>query len=74
MMYKIRNEPERRITRLQEIIDEVNMTQKHLAELADLEKYQVSKLCTGEQVDYLMSTAKKICNVLNLPLDAVFGD
>jgi DNA-binding Xre family transcriptional regulator len=50
------------------------MKQKHLAELADLELYQVSNIVTGMQKDMLLSTAKKICNALNITLDEAFGD
>lgn len=74
MKYKIRTSPQKRETNLQKILNKKKMTQKHLAKLADLEVYQVSKLCTGLQTDFLISTAKKICNTLDVTLDEAFGD
>lgn len=50
------------------------ITVTKLAQLSDLEIYQVSKIASGMQKDLLMSTAKKICNALGESLDTVFGD
>lgn len=72
--YKIRKIRKKRRTNLKIILRQKKITQTKLAELADLEIYQVSNIVTGKQKDFLMSTAKKICNALNVTLDEAFGD
>ena len=64
----------RRTTLLRNILRERKITQTKLAEMAEMEIGQVSNLCTGLQSDCLLSTAKKICNVLEVKLDDIFGD
>ena len=72
--YKIRKIRKKRRTNLKIILRQKKITQTKLAELSDLEIYQVSNIVTGKQKDLLMSTAKKICNALNVTLDEAFGD
>ncbi len=61
-------------TNLKVILTQDKITQTKLAEMADLEIYQVSNIASGKQKDLLLSTAKKICVALNRSLDEVFGD
>ncbi len=73
--YKIRKIKKKRSrTNLRVILRERKITQTELAEMAGLEVYQISNIVTGKQKDLLMSTAKKICNALNITLDEGFGD
>lgn len=74
MIYEIRNMPQKRPTRLKKIIIESGMTQKEIAGRAGIEEWQISQLATGESNDCLLSTAKKICNVLDVNLHSAFGD
>jgi DNA-binding Xre family transcriptional regulator len=59
---------------LKSILIERKITQTKLAEMANLEIGQVSNLCSGLQSDCLMSTAKRICNALEVRLEDIFGD
>ena len=63
---------------LKKILQDRKMQQKHLAQLADLETAQISLFVKGnkdgERTDLLMSTAVKICKVLECTLDEAFGD
>lgn len=72
--YKIRKIRKKRRTNLRVIIKQKRITQTQLAQLSDLEIYQVSNIVSGKQKDMLMSTAKKICNALNVSLDEAFGE
>ena len=68
-----RTEPPQR-SNLKILLNERRMEQKHLAKLADLEKYQVSNYVNGKYDDMLLSTAVKICYALNCSLNEAFGD
>jgi transcriptional regulator with XRE-family HTH domain len=72
--YLVRKIRKKRRTNLMLILRGKKITQKKLAEMADMEVYQISKIATGMQKDLLMSTAKRICNALNVTLDEAFGD
>lgn len=72
--YLVRKIRKKRRTNLMLILRDKKITQKKLAEMADMEVYQISKIATGMQKDLLMSTAKRICNALNVTLDEAFGD
>jgi transcriptional regulator with XRE-family HTH domain len=73
-IYKIRKIRVKRRTKLRLYLREHKITQTKLAELADMEIYQISNIASGKQKDILLSTAKRICNALGTTLDEVFGD
>jgi DNA-binding Xre family transcriptional regulator len=56
------------------ILLDKKMSQKELAKLSDVEEYKISLLCSGKSNDSLLSTAKRICDVLQVNLDDAFGD
>jgi DNA-binding Xre family transcriptional regulator len=56
------------------ILLDKKMSQKELAKLSDVEEYKISLLCNGKANDLLLSTAKRICDVLQVNLDDAFGD
>lgn len=62
------------MTKLQRILHDLGMTQAYLAQISNLETYQVNKICNGKGKKISMETAKKICKALKLTLDDVFGD
>ena len=81
--YEIRVNSEKRETNLLAILKRHNIKQYELAQEADMERWQISKLCTGRHNDMLISTSKRICNALNDIIDDdtifynlhdVFGD
>lgn len=74
MKYKVRLLPEHRVTKLKKLLRARHLSQIQLAQLTGMPKCQISKLCTGEQVDILLSTALRICNALNCNFDEAFGD
>jgi DNA-binding Xre family transcriptional regulator len=61
-------------TRLKQVIDEMEIDQNKLAKMADLENYQVSKLCRNPKYDVKRTTMEKICNALKRSLHDCFGD
>lgn len=62
------------MTRLKKVLTDKKMSQKELAKLSDVAEYKISQLCMGKSKDLFMSTAKRICEVLNCSLDDAFGD
>jgi DNA-binding Xre family transcriptional regulator len=50
------------------------ITQKELARLSEVAEYKISQLCAGKSKNLYITTAKKICEVLNCTLDDAFGD
>lgn len=62
------------MTRLKKVLTDKKMSQKELAKLSDVAEYKISQLCMGKSKDLFMSTAKRICEVLNCTLDDAFGD
>jgi DNA-binding Xre family transcriptional regulator len=62
------------MTRLKRILFDKEMTQKELAKLSDVEEYKISLLCSGKAKDVSISTARRICDVLQVSLDEAFGD
>jgi DNA-binding Xre family transcriptional regulator len=62
------------MTRLKMILLEKKMSQKELAKLSDIGEYRISLLCNGIAKDLRISTAKRICEVLQVSLDDAFGD
>ena len=72
MTMKVNHED--KITRLRLILAKRGLTQSELSEMADVEKYQVSLLCSGRRSNVMLSTAKKIAVALDVTLDEAFGD
>ena len=62
------------MTRLKTILLDKKMSQKELAKLSDIGEYRISLLCNGIVKDLRISTAKRICEVLQVSLDDAFGD
>jgi len=62
------------MTRLKKVLSDKKMSQKELAKLSDVAEYKISQLCAGKSKDLFLSTAMKICDVLNCTLDDAFGD
>ncbi len=62
------------MTRLKKLLIEKEISQKELAKLSDVAEYKISQLCMGKSKDLFVSTAKRICDVLNVSLDEAFGD
>ena len=62
------------LTRLKNVLRNKNLTQKQLAEKSDIGEYKISLLCSGKARNIHLTTAKKICDVLNCTLDEAFGD
>jgi DNA-binding Xre family transcriptional regulator len=62
------------MTRLKKVLNDKKLSQKELAKLSDVAEYKISQLCAGKSKDLFLSTAKKICDVLNCTLDDAFGD
>ncbi len=52
----------------------MDITQRQLARATDKEYYQISEWVSGKRPDMLLSTAKKICKVMDCTLDELFGD
>jgi len=61
-------------TRLKQMLKVKNLTQKQLSQKADIGEYKISLLCSGKSRNIHLTTAKKICDVLNCTLDEAFGD
>lgn len=64
----------RNTTRLKIILAQKGMTQKELAEIAGVEVYQISNICSGKKTNIMLETAKRICFALDVTLDEAFGD
>lgn len=62
------------MTRLKKVLIKKKMTQKQLADLSEIGEYKISQLCTGRTKNIHLSTAKRICDVLDCTLDEAFGD
>ena len=62
------------LTRLKNVLRNKNLTQKQLAEKSDIGEYKIPLLCSGKARNIHLTTAKKICDVLNCTLDEAFGD
>ncbi len=62
------------MTRLKKVLNDKKMSQKQLSKLSDVAEYKISQLCMGKSKDLFLSTARKICEVLNCSLDDAFGD
>jgi predicted transcriptional regulator len=67
-------------TNLQQMLDDIGISQAQFALLAGMEKYQVSNIASGKKPDCYMSTGKKICKTLakiskeDVTLDDIFGN
>lgn len=61
-------------TRLKKILYAKGMTQKELSILTEVQQYKISQLCSGKRQNIHLSTAKRICEVLNCSLDEIFGE
>lgn len=61
-------------TRLRLILAQKGIMQKDLAIMANVEKYQISQLCSGLKSNVMLDTAKRIAKALNVTLDEAFGD
>ena len=62
------------MTRLKKVLIDKKISQKQLSKLSEVAEYKISQLCMGKSKDLFLSTAKKICVVLNCSLDDAFGD
>ena len=62
------------VTRLKKVLRNKDLTQKQLAEKSDIGEYKISLLCSGKARNIHLTTAKKICDVLDCTLDEAFGD
>lgn len=62
------------VTRLKKVLKNKDLTQKQLAEKSDIGEYKISLLCSGKSRNIHLTTAKKICDVLDCTLDEAFGD
>jgi len=62
------------VTRLKKVLKNKDLTQKQLAEKSDIGEYKISLLCSGKARNIHLTTAKKICDVLDCTLDEAFGD
>jgi DNA-binding Xre family transcriptional regulator len=62
------------MTRLKKVLNDKNISQKQLAKMSEVAEYKISQLCMGKSKDLFLSTAKRICEVLNVSLDDAFGD
>jgi hypothetical protein len=61
-------------TRLKQLLDDKEISQKELAKASDVQEYRISLLCRGKSNNIHLLTAKKICDFLNCSLDDAFGD
>jgi len=61
-------------TKLRLILVEKGIMQQDLAKMSNVEKYQISQLCSGLKSNVMLDTAKKIARALNVTLDEAFGD
>jgi DNA-binding Xre family transcriptional regulator len=68
------NKPKKRFTRLKKILIERKMTQKELSQISDVAEYKISQLASGTISNIYLTTAKRICEVLQVTLDDAFGD
>jgi DNA-binding Xre family transcriptional regulator len=68
------NKPKKRFTRLKKILIERKMTQKELSKISDVAEYKISQLASGTISNIYLTTAKRICEVLQVTLDDAFGD
>lgn len=62
------------VMRLKVVLAQKGMQQKELAEMAGMENYQISQLCTEKKPNITLGTAKRIADALGVTLDEVFGD
>jgi len=63
-----------RFTRLKKILMDKGITQTELSRLTKIPAYKISLICSGRTSNLYMTTAKKICEVLEVSLDDAFGD
>jgi|688.fasta_scaffold30372_6 DNA-binding Xre family transcriptional regulator len=63
-----------RFTRLKKILMDRNITQTELSRLTGIPAYKISLITSGRTNNLYMTTAKKICEVLQVNLDDAFGD
>jgi DNA-binding Xre family transcriptional regulator len=70
----VENKPKKRFTRLKKILIEKKMTQKELSKISDVAEYKISQLASGTISNIYLTTAKRICEVLQVTLDDAFGD
>jgi len=61
-------------TKLRLIIEQRGIMQKDLAQMSNVETYQISKLCSGLKSNVMLDTAKRIAKALNVTLDEAFGE
>ena len=63
-----------RFTRLKKILMDRNITQTELSRLTGIPAYKISLITSGRTNNLYMTTAKKICEVLQVNLDDALGD
>lgn len=61
-------------TKLNDVLVEKGISQTKLAKDTKLMDGQVSLIVLGMQTDMLLSTAKRICNYLDISLDELWGE
>lgn len=64
----------KKTTRLKSLLKEKGMTQKELSIKSEIAEYKISMLCTGQSKNLHLTTAKRICDVLECSIDDAFGD
>ena len=62
------------MTRLKKVLTDKKMSQKELSKLSDVAEYKISQLASVTISNIYLTTAKRICEVLQVTLDDAFGD
>ncbi len=61
-------------TKLEAAINKIGVTQRQLARATNIKCYLISGYVSGKKKDMLLSTAKKICKVMDCTLSELFED
>lgn len=69
-----KNPAKRHRTKLNDVLVDKDFSQTKLVNGTKLMHSQVSALVRGTQTDMLLSTAKRICNCLDVSLDELWGE
>ena len=60
--------------RLKDLLTQKGMTQSELSKLTGITPYLLSELISGKRKSTTIITANKICRVVGVTLDYLFGD